>query len=49
MKIKITPGGMIPDDGSLHWYLHSIVGYKLTPKHCQEIERRAKVQQPETK
>lgn len=33
---------MIPDDGSLHWYLHSIIGRALTPAHCIEIERRSR-------
>lgn len=32
---------MIPDDGSVTWYLHSIIGQKLTPAHCVEISRRA--------
>lgn len=33
---------MIPDDGSLQWFLHSIMGLRVTPGIANEIMARAK-------
>jgi hypothetical protein len=38
---RYTPPGAIPDDLSLTWYLHYVLGQRLTPTIASEIVVRA--------
>jgi hypothetical protein len=43
MTISPEPSGQMPDDGSVSYYLHCIIGFQLKPHHCIEIMRRMRV------